>query len=88
MEDSERWAFLYANPAVLDLGWFPPPEEVPELGDLRRDHARLIATRAIARWMNACTASVAATARLSAATTSSDVTWGSVFSVSGSSPAK
>ena len=31
MEDSERWAFLYANPAVLDLGWFPPAEEVPEL---------------------------------------------------------
>src|SRR5438874_11888690 len=46
MEDSERWAFLYANPAVLDPGWFPPPEEVPELGDLRRDHARLIEARA------------------------------------------
>ncbi|HEX6681087.1 MAG TPA: hypothetical protein VF063_10610 [Gaiellaceae bacterium] len=46
MEDSERWAWLYANPAVLDLGWFPPTEEVPELADLRRDHARLLAARA------------------------------------------
>ena len=46
MEDNERWAFLYANPGVLDAGLFPPAEEVPELADLRRDHARLLTARA------------------------------------------
>ena len=46
MDENARWEFLFKNPAVVDPGWLPPQDEVPELADLRADHDRLLAARA------------------------------------------
>ena len=42
MEGQSRYKFLEDNPAVEQRGWLPPADEVPELGDLRADHDRLL----------------------------------------------
>jgi hypothetical protein len=42
-DNFRRWQFLFENPAMKAPGYFPSEEEVPELADLRDEHARLLA---------------------------------------------
>lgn len=41
----ERHRFLVENRAVVDPGWLPTAEDVPELGDLRAGHERVLAAQ-------------------------------------------